>query len=308
MGLLKTGVCFTQELKLPANKVEIAKTFVDCAGSAHIPGDAIPSCNAMAVAITASQQTLSLAGQTLTLSGGGSTPSSVLVPGVGAQALSIAGNVLSISNGNNVTLPAAAVPFATPAETIAGVDTGKALDPADLTAKLANQPSAGSCTDRDEVVWNGAILQGAAKHYSIPRTVLWLTTPPTILDGTFTDSVDISITNPSNCRTLRLTFDDVSGYFYTPSMTPGLGNFIFGVFTTFGTGMQGFAPTTTDTSGKFLSVANKGFFATAGYVDIPPGATTTVQFSVNNGVIIPQTLNAGGVEFYFTAAFTGQTI
>jgi hypothetical protein len=255
-----------------------ANTNANAAGGVAIRTDAGSTVGTAITAATPAAQTLSIAGQTLSLSGGGG---SVAVP---------------------------STTFATPAETIAGTATGKALDPADLTAKLANQPAAGACTDREDVVWNGAILQGAAKHYSIPRTVLRLTTPPTILDGTFTDSVDISITNPSNCRTLRLTFDDVSGYLYTPSMTPGLGNFMFGVFTTFGTGMQAFASTVTDASGKFFSVANKGFFATAGYIDVPPGATTAVQFSVNNQAIIPQTLSAGGVEFYFNAAFTGQTV
>jgi hypothetical protein len=108
MGLLKTGACFTQELKLPANKVEIAKTFVDCAGSVHIPGDAIPSCDDMAAAITASQQAISISGSTITLSGGGSTPSTAIIPAAPAaapQTLSISGQNLSISGGNTVTLP-----------------------------------------------------------------------------------------------------------------------------------------------------------------------------------------------------------
>jgi hypothetical protein len=184
MGLLKTGACFTQELKLPANKVEIAKTFVDCAGSAHIPGDAIPSCNDMAAAINASHQAISIAGQTLSLSNGGGSVTlpdsdaqalsitgnvisltnggSVTLPTTAApvpqvlsvagntislsggggsvvspdaQTLSLAGNVLTISNGNNVTLPAVSVPFATPAETVAGTSTALAVNPADLYAR-----------------------------------------------------------------------------------------------------------------------------------------------------------------------------
>jgi hypothetical protein len=75
-------------------------------------------------------QVLSVAGNTISLSGGGG---SVVSPD--AQTLSLAGNVLTISNGNNVTLPAVSVPFATPAQTIAGTSTTLAVNPADLYAR-----------------------------------------------------------------------------------------------------------------------------------------------------------------------------
>jgi hypothetical protein len=97
--------------------------------------------------------------------------------------------------------------FATPAETIAGTATNLIVNPADLTAKLANQPAAGACTDRDDVVWNGTILQGAAKHYtftvSIPRVIQSaVASAPTF--STITQITSIVLTNPSSCRSLRV--------------------------------------------------------------------------------------------------------
>ena len=50
-------------------------------------------------------QTLSLSGQTLSLSGGGGT---VTIPDLDTQDLSISGNVISLTNGGSVTLPTVA--------------------------------------------------------------------------------------------------------------------------------------------------------------------------------------------------------
>jgi hypothetical protein len=174
MSLLKTGACFTAELKKPANKTEIAKTFNDCSGVPHVPDVSIPSCAEMASAINASHQAISISGSTITLSGGGSTPSTAIIPAAPAaapQTLNISGQNLSISGGNTVVLPAgivadgsetkvtaganvtvtgagttaspyvvtaaaaAATVFATPAETVAGTATALAVNPADLYAR-----------------------------------------------------------------------------------------------------------------------------------------------------------------------------
>jgi hypothetical protein len=151
--LLKTGACFTNELKLAPNKTEIAKTFKDCNGSPVVPDTSLARCvdipapQALSIAgnilslsgggsvtlpSAPSQvaQTLSIAGNTVSLSGGGG---SVTVPDSDAQALSISGNTLSLTNGGSVTLPA--VPFATPAQTVAGTSTTLAVNPADLYAR-----------------------------------------------------------------------------------------------------------------------------------------------------------------------------
>jgi hypothetical protein len=55
--------------------------------------------------------------------------------GTDSQALSIAGNVISLTNGGSVTLPASATVFATPAQTIAGASTTLSVNPADLVAR-----------------------------------------------------------------------------------------------------------------------------------------------------------------------------
>jgi hypothetical protein len=174
MSLLKSGACFTAELKKPANKTEIAKTFNDCSGVPHVPDVSIPSCAEMASAINASHQAISISGSTITLSGGGSTPSTATIPAApvaAPQTLNLSGQNLSISGGNTVVLPTATAPdgsetkvtaganvtvtgagttaspyvvtaaaaastvFATPAETIAGTSTALAVNPADLVAR-----------------------------------------------------------------------------------------------------------------------------------------------------------------------------
>jgi hypothetical protein len=83
-------------------------------------------------AAAATPQTLALVGQTLSLSGGGGA---VTIPDSDAQTLSLAGNTLSLTSGGSVTLPAASVTFATPAQTIAGTSTTLAVNPADLYAR-----------------------------------------------------------------------------------------------------------------------------------------------------------------------------
>jgi hypothetical protein len=100
MSLLKTGACFTNELKLTPNKVEIAKTFKDCSGAALVPDTMLATC-----ADLPAPQVLSVSGDTLTLSGGGG---SVTLPDT--QDLSISGNVISLTNGGSVTLPTTAAP------------------------------------------------------------------------------------------------------------------------------------------------------------------------------------------------------
>jgi hypothetical protein len=104
----------SQALSIAGNVISLTN-----GGSVTLPTTAVPV-----------PQVLSIAGNTISLSGGGG---SVVAPD--AQTLSLAGNVLSISNGNNVALPAATIPFATPAETVVGTSTALAVNPADLYAR-----------------------------------------------------------------------------------------------------------------------------------------------------------------------------
>ena len=227
----------------------------------------------------------------------------ILAAPVGAAAVPGTTSVLGL-DGQWHLLPA----FATPAETIAGTSTTTIINPAGLTAKLANQPAADACTDREDVVWNGTILQGAAKHYSIPRTTLSLSTPPGVLDGTFADSTNITVVNPSSCRAMRLTFENISGYFYTPMISACNGNLTYRVPTTFGAGMYGFTSLVSPGVDHYYATANKGYFLSlGGYIDIPPGASCAVQFEVSNPMLTPGTTHPYQ-EHFASVAFTGQTI
>ena len=135
--LLKTGACFTNELELNCPTV-VACVAALPTGLAAAAGDLVLGKDGKYHALPAAPaapapQTLSLVGNTVTLSGGGG---SITVPDLDTQDLSLVGNVLSLTNGGSIVLPAAAgVTFATPAETVAGTSTTLAVNPADLVAR-----------------------------------------------------------------------------------------------------------------------------------------------------------------------------
>ena len=164
--LLKTGACFTKELELNCPTVVACVTALPT-GLAAAAGDLVLGKDGKYHALPAAPaapapQTLSLVGNTVSLSGGGG---SITVPDLDTQDLSLVGNVLSLTNGGSVTLPsapgqvaqtlsiagstvslsggggsivlpaAAGVTFATPAETVAGTSTTLAVNPADLIAR-----------------------------------------------------------------------------------------------------------------------------------------------------------------------------
>jgi hypothetical protein len=159
MSLLKTGACFTAELELNCPTI-VACVAALPVGPSAVAGDLVLGPDNMYHALPAAAvqvpQTISLAGNTLTLSNGGG---SVTIPDLDTQDLSISGNVISLTNGGSVTLPTstaptlsiagsnlsisggntvalpAAVTFATPAETVAGTSTTLAVNPADLYAR-----------------------------------------------------------------------------------------------------------------------------------------------------------------------------
>jgi hypothetical protein len=91
------------------------------------------------------------------------------------QDLSIAGNVISLTNGGSVTLPTVVVadPYATPAQTIAGTATALIVNPADLYAReniaaqtgLSNNTTAIPAPTASQSVW-GQNLLGETLHYS----------------------------------------------------------------------------------------------------------------------------------------------
>jgi hypothetical protein len=101
-------------------------------GAPAVAGDLVIGADGQkhALPVAGGSQNLTIAGQTLSISGG----NSVTLPDSDTQALSIAGNVLSLTNGGSVTLPASTV-FATPAQTIAGASTTLSVNPADLVAR-----------------------------------------------------------------------------------------------------------------------------------------------------------------------------
>lgn len=80
--------------------------------------------------------------------------------------------------------------------------------PIAITAKLASQPASGTCTDREDVVWNGTILQGAAKQYNLYGEFPVIIDPTTTyLGGTFPTApagAVTAVTNPSPCRSAIL--------------------------------------------------------------------------------------------------------
>jgi hypothetical protein len=95
--------CLPTQLQEPAEQAVIAATFRDCDGIQLSPNTRLAKCSDIPAA-----QTLTLNGQVLSLSGGGS----VTLPDqdTDAQQLSINGNVVSLTNGGSITLPTAAAP------------------------------------------------------------------------------------------------------------------------------------------------------------------------------------------------------
>ena len=202
--LLKTGACFTKELELNCPTV-VACVAALPTGLAAVAGDLVLGKDGKYHALPAAPaapapQTLSLVGNTVSLSGGGG---SITVPDLDTQDLSLVGNVLSLTNGGSVTLPsapgqvaqtlsiagstvslsggggsivlpaAAGVTFATPAETVAGTSTTLAVNPADLVARenipaqtgLSNDVSAIPAPAANQSPW-GVNLLGEALHYA----------------------------------------------------------------------------------------------------------------------------------------------
>lgn len=100
--LLHTN-CLPTELDKPANQSVIAATFLGCDDVPLTPDTKLAKCSDIPAA-----QTLTLAGQTLSISGGNSV---VLPAGADDQQLSISGNVISLTDGGSVTLPTTAAPI-----------------------------------------------------------------------------------------------------------------------------------------------------------------------------------------------------
>jgi hypothetical protein len=152
--------CLPAQLAEPLEQTVIAATFKDCSGVALTPGTKLAKCSDIPAAAAPQQlsiagnvvsltnggsvtlpttaapvpQVLSVSGHTVSLSGGGG---SVTLPDSDAQTLSISGQTLTIAGGNSVTLPAGATqdPYATPAQTVAGTATNLIVNPADLVAR-----------------------------------------------------------------------------------------------------------------------------------------------------------------------------
>jgi hypothetical protein len=202
--------------------------------------------------------------------------------------------------------------FATPAQTIAGTATNLIVNPADLTAKLANQPASGACTDRDDVVWNGTILQGAAKHYSFsgsfPNIYIPIPATASVSSGVL-DAQSATITNPSACRALRVKFDSSSGASASNLQTAAGAN-IFSEISVAGTqylsnlGNELFPDfPTTNIGGSGVFGVGYLVYAT---VDVAPGATITVNYSVRLSGTNLFFGNSGQIRGFFN--FSAQTI
>jgi hypothetical protein len=173
------------------------------------------------------------------------------------------------------------IPYATPAQTVAGTATALVVNPADLTAKLANQPAAGTCTDREDVVWNGTILQGAAKHYSFsgsfPSIYFPATAGTSVPSGTIA-AQSVAITNPSPCRTLRVDFYSSAGG-SGPSVSTAVGTNVFSKVSVAGTDYLTNLGQEISTANEPLTAFGSGILSKA-YLDIAPGATVNVDYSV----------------------------
>jgi hypothetical protein len=206
--------------------------------------------------------------------------------------------------------------FATPAQTIAGTSTTTIVNPADLTAKLANQPASGTCTDREDVVWNGTILQGAAKHYEFSGKFgitpdfassagyVWQAGPAGMLSA-----APLTITNPSACRTLRVHINELSSRFEVESLTTTTSTNQVAVVSVGGVeiaenlGVAIYLSTTGVTN-------NHNEYMVVGYYDIPPSGSATFTLSNYLKYFTP----AGAVTFtspaynYASASFRAYTI
>lgn len=256
--LLKTGQCFTDELALNCPTVVACVTALP-AGPAAVAGDLVLGKDGLYHALPA--QTAD----------------------TDAQQLSIAGNVISLTNGGAVTLPpTAALPdFATPAEAVAGTSTSVLISPATLTDKLANQPAAGVCADRDDVVWDGTLLRGAPTQYNFsgafPSIYFAVGFGVTVAPGVLATQ-SVTITNPSDCRTLRVTFDSSAGAAGTNVSTSNAVNVLSEVAvgsTVYLTnlGQEMFAPTFN------VSAMGSGIIS-KDYLDIAPGDFAVVDYSL----------------------------
>jgi hypothetical protein len=202
--------------------------------------------------------------------------------------------------------------FATPSETIAGTSTTTIVNPAGLTAKLANQPAAGTCTDREDVVWNGAILQGAAKHYSFsgsfPNIYIPIPATASVPSGVL-GARSATITNPSTCRVLRVKFDSSSGASASNLQTT-VGANIFSEISVAGT--QYLSNLGNELSPNFptTNIGGSGVFG-VGYlvnntIDVAPGNTITVDYSVHLSGTNLNFGNSGQIRGFFN--FSAQTI
>lgn len=100
--LLHTN-CLPTELDKPANQSVIAATFLGCDDVPLTPDTKLAKCSDIPAA-----QTLTLVGQTLSISGGNSV---ALPAGADDQQLSISGNVISLTDGGSVTLPTSVAPI-----------------------------------------------------------------------------------------------------------------------------------------------------------------------------------------------------
>jgi hypothetical protein len=117
MPILQTGACFTQELKLAANKDVIAATFKKCDGTAHAVGDNIPTCAEMDSAIAAAVvPTLVTAGANINVTGAGTTASPYVVAAIPGPATSVpASGITAGALPAGVTLPATSLTGVVPA-------------------------------------------------------------------------------------------------------------------------------------------------------------------------------------------------
>jgi hypothetical protein len=93
--------CLIPQLQQNPEQLVIAAVFNDCNGDPLTPGAQLAKCSDIPAA-----PTLTLSGQTLSISGG----NYVTLHDSDAQQLSINGNVVSLTNGGSITLPATAAP------------------------------------------------------------------------------------------------------------------------------------------------------------------------------------------------------
>jgi hypothetical protein len=269
--LLKTGACFTAEL------ASNCPTIVGCV--AALPTGPVAAAGTLVLGKDGQYHALPADSD--------------------AQALSIAGNTISLTNGGSVTLPAAVAgpAFATPAQTVAGTSTTLMVNPADLTAKLANQPASGACADRDDVVWNGTVLQGAAKHYNLVGkfpTIVDATTVYTGADPSAPASAVTTIANPSPCRPAILEITGWVECAYVPVSNDGTfstGLFVNGV-------LQTGAQNVLNPSGVKHTGLTEREAGGVAYLPIPAGGSVDIGFAGRWGGAPMTLLGYGSAHIY----------